>query len=115
MDSLHLVFPVPDSELDLIRICHKSVADFFMSLTQCTDSRLYINPLVYNLKLGVCSLALMTELLWNNICDLPAYTMNEDIYDLGKHQQACIGDGLEDACRSWAKHLHFTSGDNDSV
>jgi hypothetical protein len=115
MDSLHSIFLVPDSELEPIRICHKSVADFFTSPTRCIDPRFYIDPSVYHLKLGAYCLVLMNKLLRSNICDLPAYIMNEAVHDLGERRKTYIGDALEYACRSWARHLHFVTGAGDSV
>jgi len=59
-------------------------------------------------------LKLMEKKLKRNICNLPRYAMNEDVRDLGKRREEYIGGGLEYACRSWAKHLRFSShgGDN---
>jgi hypothetical protein len=114
-DSLHSVFLFPDSELEPIRICHKSVADFFTDPSRCTDPRFYIDPSVSHCNLAACCFVLMNQSLRTNICHLPAYVMNEDIHDLGERRKKYIGDALEYACRSWARHLHFVSRVSDSI
>jgi hypothetical protein len=114
MHSLHSIFLVPDSESEPIRICHKSVADFFTSRTRCTDPRFFINPSSYHLKLGTGCLVLMDELLTTNICKLPDYAMNKDIHDLDERRKRYIGDALDYACRSWARHLLSVSRASDS-
>ncbi|KIM79726.1 hypothetical protein PILCRDRAFT_10209 [Piloderma croceum F 1598] len=115
MDSLHSVFLIPDSELEPMRICHKSVADFFTDPSRCTDPRFYIDPSVSHFNLATSCFVLMNQFLRTNICHLPAYVMNEDIHDLGERRKKYIGDVLEYACRSWARHLHFVSRASHSI
>jgi NACHT domain len=112
--TLHSIFIVPDSELEPIRICHKSLADYLTDGTRCTDTRFYIKPSVPHLELGLRCLRLMNASLKKNICALPRYAMNADIEDLYKRREKYIGGGLEYGCRSWAKHLGLASRDDDS-
>jgi hypothetical protein len=113
--SLHSVFIVPESKSELIRICHKSLADYHSDKTRCSDSRFYINPSVSHLELAIRCLQLMKTSLKKNICDAPRYVMNVDIEDLDERRGKCIGEGLEYACKSWANHLLLGSKDNDGV
>jgi NACHT domain len=113
--SLHSIIIVPDSELQPIRICHKSLADYLTDPNRCKDTRFYINPSISHLKLGIRCLQLMNCSLKKNICELPRYAMNADIEDLDSRREEFIGGGLEYACRSWAKHLRLGSSDGDNV
>jgi hypothetical protein len=79
---LHSVLMAPDSSLDGITICHKSLADFVTNKTRCNNTRFYVEPAVYHLKLGMLCLKLMNKTLKKNICDLPPYCMNKNIDDL---------------------------------
>jgi WD40 repeat protein len=109
--SLHSIFIIPDSESEPIRICHKSLADYFTDATRCTDARFHINPSVVHLELGIRCLRLMNMKLKKNICGLPRYAMNADVHNLGGLREKCIGGALEYACRSWEKHLRLGLGD----
>jgi hypothetical protein len=108
-DIFHSVLIVPESDSEPMRVCHKSLADFATDAKRCTDSRFYVDSSIYHMKLGVFCLKLMNEKLKRNICDLPPYAMNKDIDDLGQRREKYIGDGMEYACRSWAKHVRFVS------
>jgi WD40 repeat protein len=112
---LHSIFIVPESEVDPIRICHKSLADYLQDENRCKDSRFYINPSVLHLELGLRCLRLMNNSLKRNICEIPRYAMNADISDLDARRERYIGSGLEYGCRSWAKHLRLGSMDRDNV
>jgi hypothetical protein len=57
----------------------------------------------------------MKEKLKKNICGLPRYAMNREVEDLGERRKKHIGNGLEYACKSWARHLRITSRDCDGV
>jgi hypothetical protein len=113
--SLHSVLIVPKSDLELLRVCHKSFPDYLTDPTRCTDVRFHIDPSVYHSKLGMCCLALMNKKLKKNICDLPVYAMNSEITDLDERRKKHIGRGLEYACKSWARHLCMAFKDGDGV
>jgi hypothetical protein len=113
--SLHSVLMVPESDSQLLRVCHKSFPDYLTDPTRCTDTRFHIDPSIYHLKFGIRCLALMNMMLKKNICDLPAYAMNCEIKDLGERREKYIGSGLEYACRSWARHLCFAYRDEGDV
>jgi hypothetical protein len=113
--SLHSVIMVPVSDSDLLRVFHKLFPDYLTDRTRCMDPRFHIDPSIYHLKLGTCCLIVMNKLLKRNICDLPAYSMNEDIDDLVKRRGRCIGSGLEYACKSWARHLVIAPKDGVDI
>ena len=81
---LHSVLIVLNSSLDGINICHKSLTDFVTDKTCCNHTRFYIEPATCHLEFGMLCLKLMDKTLKNNICNLPPYSMNENI-DLLKH------------------------------
>jgi NACHT domain len=112
---LHSIFIVPDSESKPIRMCHKSVADYFQDEKRCSDARFYINPSDLHFELGLRCLRLMNTSLKRNICQIPRYAMNAEVDDLDGRRKAYIGDALEYGCRSWAKHLRLASRDGDNV
>jgi hypothetical protein len=113
--SLHSVLIVPDSNSQLLRICHKSFADFVTDSSRCSDRRFYVDRPILHTKLGTYCLRLMNRSLKKNICGLPPYSMNKDIEDLDARREQYIGGGLEYACRSWAKHLQSASRGGDDV
>ena len=113
--SLHSVLRVPSSDAEVLRICHKSFADFLTDASRCKDKRFYIDPSILHLKLAACCLTLMNSSLKKNICDLPPYAMNKDIDDLDSRREKYIGGSLEYACRSWAKHLRCASRDSEQI
>jgi NACHT domain len=115
LSPLHSIFIVPESESKPIRICHKSLADYLQDKTRCTDTRFYINPSVLHLERGLRCLRLMNASLKKNICELPRYATNTDVRGLDARRDEYIGDGLEYACRSWAKHLRLSSRDDGNV
>jgi hypothetical protein len=112
---LHSVLIIPESDTWPLRICHKSFADFLLHPGRCTDRRFYIESSALHMKLATYCLRLMNESLKKNVCDLPPYTVNEDIDDLDARREKYIGNGLEYACRSWANHLRLASSDGDDV
>jgi hypothetical protein len=113
--SLHSVLIVPESDLELLRVCHKSFPDYLTDPSRCTDPRFHIDSSVYHSKLGMCCLALMNKELEKNMCGLPRYAMNCEVEDLGDHREKYIGSALEYACKSWARHLCITSRESESV
>jgi hypothetical protein len=115
LSRLHSVLIVPDSDLDPIRICHKSFADFITDSKRCPDPRYRIDAPTYHFKLGALSLKLMNATLTKNICQLPRYAMNDDIEDLPARREKHIGAPLAYACVSWAKHLRLSlEADNNT-
>jgi hypothetical protein len=113
--SLHSVLVVPESDSQALKVCHKSFPDYLTDPTRCTDRRFHIDPSVYHCKLGKRCLELMNKALKKNICDLPAYSLNNEISDLLERREKYIGRGLEYACRSWARHLCMASRDGGDV
>ena len=57
----------------------------------------------------------MNGMLKKNMCDLAPNAMNKDIKDLGDRRQTYVGDGLQYACKWWAKHLCFASEGGDNI
>jgi hypothetical protein len=106
---LHSVLIVPDSNTELLRICHKSFADFLTNPHRCIDRRFHVDPSDLHSKLAMHCLRLMNGSLKKNICGFPPYAILKEIDDLDARREKAIGGGLEYACRSWAKHLRFGS------
>ena len=103
--SLHSVLLVPETRDDCIQVFHKSFPDFLMNQGQCKDEKFFINPLVHHQEILLSCLNLMKERLRRNICNLDDYTSLSEVEDLPAHCKVHIGEGLEYACRFWAKHL----------
>jgi hypothetical protein len=92
---LHSVLIVPESNSELLRICHKSFADFLTDPSRCVDRRFYIEPSALHTKLVMRCLRLMNKSLKKNICGFHPYAMNRDINDLDARRERYIGGGLE--------------------
>ena len=82
LTHLHSVLIVPESELEPIRILHKSFADFITDKERCPDVRHFVDAPPHHSILGIHCLKLMNMRLMKNICNLPRYAMNHDIKDL---------------------------------
>jgi NACHT domain len=105
---LHAVLIVPDSDVEPIRICHKSFADFLIDYRRCPDARLHITAPSHHLDFGISCLKLMDQTLKRNICELPRYAMNDDIKDLPMRHEKYIGAPLMYSCEFWADHLRLS-------
>jgi NACHT domain len=114
---LHSVLIVPESELEPIRILHKSFADFITDKERCLDARHFIDPPPHHSVLGMHCLKLMNMRLMKNMCNLPRYVKNSDVKDLSARRELCVAPSLSYACSSWAKHLQLSSqaGNTSSV
>jgi WD40 repeat protein len=106
---LHAVLIVPDSDVEPIRICHKSFADFLIDHQRCSDARLHITAPSHHLDFCISCLKLMDRTLKRNICELPRYAMNDDIEDLPMRRETYIGAPLMYACEFWANHLRLSN------
>jgi hypothetical protein len=115
LSRLHSVIIVPESDMEPIRICHKSFADFITEQQRCADSSYFINAPAHHLALGALCLELMNTTLTKNICSLPRYAMNYEIKDLPARREKYIGTSLAYACLSWAKHLKSSLGTGDDT
>ena len=116
LTHLHSVLIVPESELEPIRILHKSFADFITDKERCPDARHFVDSRHHHLVLGLHCLKLMKTRLMKNICGFPRYAMNNDVEDLPTRRQLCITAPLSYACSSWAEHIRLSSqaGSNTS-
>ena len=103
--SLHSVLLVPEFNSNPIRVFHKSFPDYLLDNQRCRDPRFFVNSSVHHAKLARCCLELMHRELKGNICNLPKYSMNNDVEDLSTRRQNLISEALVYACRFWAKHL----------
>jgi len=103
--SLHSLLIVPESTEDPIRVFHKSFPDFLTNPARCKDGRFFVEPGVHHPEILLSCLNLMGERLRRNICKLDDHTVLSEVKDLPVRQKEYIGDGLEYACRFWAKHL----------
>ncbi|KAF9649417.1 WD40 repeat-like protein [Thelephora ganbajun] len=108
--SLHSLLLVPKSEVDPIRIFHKSFPDFLTDPGRCKDERFLVDPSVHHIDILFSCLDLMKERLRRNICDLDGCPTLSEVKDLPTRREACIGSALEYACRFWTKHLAKVPG-----
>jgi hypothetical protein len=117
LTHLHSVLIVPESELEPIRILHKSFADFITDKQRCPDGRYHIDAPAHHSDLALYCLKFMKTRLLKNICRLPRYAMNGDVPDLPARRERYIGTPLSYACSSWAKHVQLSpkAGDNTST
>ena len=103
--SLHSLLLVPTSQVDPVRVFHKSFPDFLIDLERCKDQRFFINPSVHHQEILFLCLNLMRERLKQNICGLDDCAVLSEVRDISTCQQEHIGDALGYACRFWTKHL----------
>ena len=103
--SLHSLLIVPSSQVDPVKIFHKSFADFLMDLERCKDQRFSISPSAHHQEILFSCLNLMKERLRQNICGLDDYAILSEVRDISTYKKEHIGDALGYACRFWTKHL----------
>ena len=113
--SLHSLLLVPNSEVDPVRVFHKSFPDFLTDPGRCKDERFFVDPPVHHVDILFSCLDLMKKNLKKNICDLDNYAILSEVEDLPARREACIGDALEYACRFWTKHLARVLGSGPHV
>lgn len=109
--SLHSLLLVPASEVDPIRVFHKSFPDFLTNPGRCKDKRFFVDPSLHHVDIFFSCLNLMQERLKRNICKLDGCPVLSEVKDLPTRREACIGSALEYACRFWTKHLMEIPGD----
>ena len=103
--SLHSLLLIPKSDVDPIRVFHKSFPDFLTDSERCRDKRFFISPSSHHQEILLSCLHLMKERLKRNICNLDDHAILSKVKDLPARRRAHIGDALEYACRFWTKHL----------
>jgi len=103
--SLHSLLLVPESEVDPVRIFHKSFPDFLTDPRRCKDERFFVDPPVQHVGILFSCLDLMKQKLKKNICNLNDYAILGEVKDLHARREAYVGNALEYACRFWTKHL----------
>ena len=113
--SLHSLLLIPDSQVDPIRVFHKSFPDFLMDPRRCKEERFFINPSVHHEEILFSCLKLMKEKLKKNICNLDDYVILKKVGDISTRQKEHIGNALEYACQFWTKHLAGVSSSSHNV
>jgi hypothetical protein len=113
--SLHSVLTVPDLDTQPIRTCHASFFDFLTDPSRCTDNRFYIDPPTLHDDIALHCLGLMKRTLKKNICNIPRFSMNEDVEDLPTRRNELIRETLEYACRFWFGHLQLASREKENL
>jgi len=103
--SLHSLLLVPASEVDPVRIFHKSFPDFLTDPERCKDERFFVDDSAHHIDILFSCLNLMEERLKKDICGLDDYAILNEVKDLPTRKGVCIGGALEYACRFWTKHL----------
>ena len=113
--SLHSLLLVPNSEVEPVRIFHKSFPDFLTDPGRCKDERFFVDPSIHHVDILFSCLDLMKKKLRKNICDLDDYAILSEVEDLPTRREACTGNALEYACRFWTKHLAKVLGNGPHV
>jgi len=113
--SLHSLLLVPNSEVDPVRIFHKSFPNFLTDPRRCKDERFFVDPPVHHVDILFSCLDLMKKKLKKNICNLDDYAILSKVEDLPAHREACVGNALEYSCRFWTKHLAKVLGNGPHV
>jgi hypothetical protein len=112
---LEPIIRVPPSPFAPITVFHKSFPDYLLDKTRGTDSRFHINPHEHHARLAINCLELIKNKLKRNICNLPPYSLNNEVNDLSERRKTHIGEALEYACTSWAQHLSLASRSTGAV
>ena len=76
-----------------------------MDPDRCQDKRFYVKPAGHHSEILLRCFRLMEKRLKRNICNLDDYAVLSEVRDLSTQKKTHIGDGLEYACKYWAKHL----------
>jgi hypothetical protein len=113
--SLHSVLLVPDSESNPIRVFHKSFPDYLTDHERCKDDRFYVDSPVHHSRLAIRCFELMKARLRKNMCNLPQYSINEDVEDLSTRIKESTCEATVYACRFWARHLCSASKTGDDI
>ncbi|KAI0090500.1 hypothetical protein BDY19DRAFT_991945 [Irpex rosettiformis] len=100
---LHSVLVIPDDPTRHLRFLHKSFPDFLTNPLRCSDARFFINTDIHHFEVAQRCFELMKSSLKKNICNLPRYSMNEDLTPAQRDK--CISDTTRYSCKYWADHL----------
>ena len=112
---LHSVILVPTSESEEIHVFHKSFPDFLQDHQRCIDPRFHIDPTTHHSSIVTSCLGLM-QTLERNMCSLPPFIMNQDVFNLPELLEHKLGGALRYACSYWARHLgHSQTSINDQT
>ena len=115
LESIQSLLLLPTDSTYPVQSFHKSISDFIMDPTRCTNPQFYISP-NYHTDLVLYCLKLMGKLLKRNMCSIPDYVLNSEVEDLPKRiEDSGIHGALEYACRSWYKHLNVTKHQTSDI
>ena len=105
LESIQSLLMLRDNIDHPIQPFHKSFPDFITDPTRCISTRFHISP-DHHTGLVLRCLGLMGNALKKNMCSLPAYVLNAEVYDLPRRiEENGIVGALEYSCRSWYRHL----------
>ena len=109
---LHSVLLVPSEDSKEIRIFHKSFPDFLQDPDRCSDPKFLVNAPTHHGNMALGCLELLKKLK-PNPCNLPDFTMNQDVANLRELLEDKVGSATRYACGYWAMHVQSspTTGD----
>jgi hypothetical protein len=107
--KIRAVLFIPTSKHEVIRIIHKSFADFITKPQRCTEERLCIDLGMQNQYIALRSLQIMDQSLSKHVCDMDPSLFNSDVSDLKSRYLKHISPALKYACTFWGDHLHSSS------
>ena len=115
LGALNSLLLVPENAEDPVCILHRSFPNFLTNPERCKDNRFLVNPTVHHSEILLSCLDLMKRKLKKNICHLDDHAVLKEVEDLSTRTKTYIGDALEYACCSWAKHLLGLPNNNPNI
>ncbi|KAH6916435.1 hypothetical protein BKA70DRAFT_1556889 [Coprinopsis sp. MPI-PUGE-AT-0042] len=116
LSHLHSLI-APTNHNEAFRVHHKSFPDFITDPSRCSiDSRFFIDASASHLHLATGCLRVMSQMLKQNICDLPLSDWSKELSELPPGTMDRIPPELAYACSHWIPHFqqglsHFNSED----
>ncbi|KAH6874860.1 hypothetical protein BKA70DRAFT_1577128 [Coprinopsis sp. MPI-PUGE-AT-0042] len=106
LSHLHALI-APTNHSEAFRVHHKSFPDFITNPLRCSiDPRFVIDASAAHFYLARCCLRVMTQMLQQNICNLPLSDWSKELGELPLGTIDRIPPELAYACAHWTSHFH---------
>ncbi|KAH8926376.1 WD40 repeat-like protein [Atractiella rhizophila] len=106
LHRLSSVILVPKENHDLIRTLHASFVNYITDPTRCSDSKLFVDPALYHIRIASSCLDFLHDNLKRNILNLPdPCILNSEIPNLPDLIHQLIPPHLQYACTHGLSHL----------
>jgi WD40 repeat protein len=103
--QVHSIIVIPPDDKEVIRVIHRSFADFLVDPTRCTESNFRINPSIQHTVITKHCLQTLL-LLRRDICQVGDETLlNSEIPELRSRVERYIPPSLGYSCKYWSYHL----------